>query len=157
MRIGIGYDTHSLKKGNFLRIGGIDIPHNKSFIAHSDGDVLLHAICDAMLGAAGLPDIGNFFPDNDNRYKNIDSIILLKEVYQKISDKNFKIINIDNVLLCQKPKLAKFIPLMVKKISSVIKTDFINIKATTTEKMNAEGQEKAISCQSVCLLEENKI
>ena len=153
MKIGIGYDTHALQKGSFLRIGGVDIPHEKSFVAHSDGDVLLHSLCDSILGAAGLPDIGNFFPDNDNTYKNINSMVLLEKVYQKIKKKGFKIINVDNIILCQKPKLAKYIPLMIKNISNLLETQQVNIKSTTTEKMNAEGEEKAISCHSVCLLE----
>lgn len=152
MRIGVGYDTHALKQGDFLVIGGVKIPHEKSFIAHSDGDVLLHSLCDALLGAAGLPDIGVFFPDSDPKYEKIDSMILLKDVYQKVKAKNFKVINVDNVLLCQKPKLSTYIPLMIKNISSILETEFVNIKATTTEKMNAEGEEKAISCQSICLL-----
>ena len=153
-RIGIGYDIHQLKENNLLILGGVNIPHNKGTIAHSDGDVVIHAICDALLGAAGLGDIGHFFPDNDNKFKDIDSKILLIEVYQNIQKKGYKIVNIDVSVILEKPKIKRYIPNMKEEISNCIKlsSDRVNIKATTSEKLGFIGKEKGIACHAVVLI-----
>ena len=153
-RIGIGYDIHQLKENNLLILGGVNILHNKGTIAHSDGDVVIHAICDALLGAAGLGDIGHFFPDNDNQFKDIDSKILLIEVCQNIQKKGYKIVNIDVSVILEKPKIKRYIPNMKEEISNCIKlsSDRVNIKATTSEKLGFIGKEKGIACHAVVLI-----
>jgi len=153
-RIGIGYDIHQLKEINLLILGGVNILHNKGTIAHSDGDVVIHAICDALLGAAGLGDIGHFFPDNDNQFKDIDSKILLIEVCQNIQKKGYKIVNIDVSVILEKPKIKRYIPNMKEEISNCIKlsSDRVNIKATTSEKLGFIGKEKGIACHAVVLI-----
>ena len=153
-RIGIGYDIHQLKENNLLILGGVNILHNKGTIAHSDGDVVIHAICDALLGAAGLGDIGHFFPDNDNQFKDIDSKILLIEVYKNIQKKGYKIVNIDVSVILEKPKIKEYIPHMKEEISNCIKlsSDRVNIKATTSEKLGFIGKEKGIACHAVVLI-----
>ena len=118
-RIGIGYDVHQLKEKELLILGGVNIPHHKGTVAHSDGDVVIHAICDALIGAAGLGDIGHFFPDNDVRYKNIDSKILLVDVFKQIQKKGYKISNIDVSIVLEKPKLKEYIPNMKNKNKAV--------------------------------------
>ncbi|MFC1504467.1 2-C-methyl-D-erythritol 2,4-cyclodiphosphate synthase [Spirochaetota bacterium] len=150
-RSGLGFDTHVLKKGRKLILGGVEIPNKKGLLGHSDADVLLHAIMDSLLGAAGKGDIGKHFPDTDNTYMGIASTKLLEQVYTMISG-DFEIMNIDAVVICQEPKLAPFINEMKKHITGILKTDAVNIKATTTEKMNAEGKRKCISAQSMCML-----
>jgi 2-C-methyl-D-erythritol 2,4-cyclodiphosphate synthase len=154
-RIGSGYDVHALAEGETLWLGGILIPHEKGLIAHSDGDVLLHAICDALLGAAKLRDIGTHFPDTSSDYKNIDSKVLLAETYRLVNEKGYQLVNLDATIAAQRPKLRDFIPLMEEIIAGVLKTDVetINIKATTTEKLGFEGREEGISAQAVVLLE----
>lgn len=155
MRIGIGYDVHKLVENRKLFIGGIEIPYEKGLLGHSDADVLIHAIMDSILGALALRDIGYHFPDNDNEFKDIDSKILLKRVYEIMSSKNFKIGNIDCVIACQAPKLANYIEEMRKTISDILDTDIenISIKATTTEKLGFIGRGEGISSEAVCLLE----
>jgi len=154
-RIGLGYDVHQLAEGETLWLGGILIPHDKGLIAHSDGDVLLHAICDALLGAAKLRDIGYHFPDNSSEFKNIDSKILLTETYRLVSEKGFKLVNLDATISAQRPKLKDYIPQMEETIAHVLKVDVdaINIKATTTERLGFEGREEGISVQAVVLIE----
>jgi len=154
-RIGSGYDVHALAEGETLWLGGILIPHDKGLIAHSDGDVLLHAICDALLGAAKLRDIGTHFPDTSSDYKNVDSKVLLAETYRLVNEKGYTLVNLDATIAAQRPKLRDFIPLMEEIIAKVLKTDVeaINIKATTTEKLGFEGREEGISAQAVVLLE----
>lgn len=153
-RIGIGYDVHKLKDGLDFFIGGIQIPYNRGCVAHSDGDVLIHAMCDALLGAANLRDIGYHFPDNDNQYKNIDSKILLKRTYQLVQDRGFVLGNIDSVVSLQKPKLKDFIPEMQKTLANVLGVDEsqVSIKATTTEGLGFEGREEGVSAQAVALI-----
>ncbi|MDA8032113.1 MAG: 2-C-methyl-D-erythritol 2,4-cyclodiphosphate synthase [Alphaproteobacteria bacterium] len=158
MRIGIGYDTHVLVENRKLILGGVEIAHAKGLAGHSDADVLTHAIIDALLGAAGLPDIGNFFPDNDQKYRNADSLELLKEVVKKL--RPYQIINVDSVIICQTPKLIDYIPQMKENLSKVVQTGDpaglypqVNVKATTTEKMNAEGEVRCISAQAVALVQ----
>lgn len=155
MRIGIGYDVHKLVENRKLFIGGIEIPYEKGLLGHSDADVLIHAIMDSILGALALRDIGYHFPDNDNEYKDIDSKILLKRVYEIMKDKNYKIGNIDCVVACQEPKLANYIDDMRKIIGDILNTDIdnISIKATTTEKLGFVGRKEGISSETVCLLE----
>ena len=155
MRIGIGYDVHKLVDDRKLFIGGIEIPYEKGLLGHSDADVLIHAIMDSILGAIALRDIGYHFPDTDNEYKDIDSKILLKRVYEIMKGKNYKIGNIDSVIACQKPKLAPYIDDMKKVIAEILNTDVenISIKATTTEKLGFIGRGEGISSEAVCLLE----
>lgn len=153
-RIGYGYDVHRFTEGAEIWMGGIKIPHTKGIEAHSDGDVLLHAICDALLGAAKLRDIGYNFPDTSAQYANIDSKILLAESYQKVIEKGFVVVNIDATVAAQRPKLMNYIPEMELTIAKIlgIEADDVSIKATTTEKLGFEGREEGISAQAVVLI-----
>src|SRR5690554_5466046 len=143
-RIGQGFDVHKLEEGETLWLGGILIPHYKGTIAHSDGDVVIHAICDALLGALSLGDIGTHFPDTSQEFKNIDSKILLDKTYQLVKVKNYEIVNIDTTISAQQPKLKAWIPAMKETMARVlgINNDQISVKATTTEKMGFEGREE---------------
>jgi 2-C-methyl-D-erythritol 2,4-cyclodiphosphate synthase len=154
IRIGQGIDFHRLETGRELWLGGVNIPSEKGCIAHSDGDVLLHAICDALLGAAGLRDIGYYFPDTDIKYKNIDSKILLKNTFDLIREKGFNVNNIDCTVCLEKPKISAFIQEMKNTISSIVNTepDSIGVKATTTEKLGFTGREEGIVAIAVVLL-----
>jgi 2-C-methyl-D-erythritol 2,4-cyclodiphosphate synthase len=154
IRIGQGIDFHRLETGLDLWLGGVKIPSEKGCVAHSDGDVLLHAICDALLGAAGLRDIGYYFPDTDNKYKNIDSKILLKNTFDLISQKGYNVINIDTTICLEKPKISSFIQEIKNSISNIIKTgpDNVAVKATTTEKLGFTGREEGIVAFAVVLL-----
>lgn len=158
MRIGHGYDVHRFCDGRKLFLGGVEIPHTKGLLGHSDADVLLHAICDALLGAAALGDIGKLFPDNDNAYKDIDSKILLKKTVEYIFEKGYRVSNIDCTVIAQKPKLAPYIEEMRHTIANICVTDFdsINVKATTEEKLGFTGREEGISAHAVCLIERAK-
>ncbi|HSO88040.1 MAG TPA: 2-C-methyl-D-erythritol 2,4-cyclodiphosphate synthase [Draconibacterium sp.] len=153
-RIGQGYDVHRLAEGETLWLGGILIPHHKGTIAHSDGDVVIHAICDALLGAAKLRDIGTHFPDNSAEFKNIDSKILLQKSHGLVKSKGYEIVNIDCTINAQQPKLKPYIPKMELTIATVlgIDADQISVKATTTEKLGFEGREEGISVNAVVLL-----
>lgn len=153
-KIGLGYDIHKLTEGRDLIIGGVKITHEKGLLGHSDADVLIHAIIDAMLGALCLSDIGTLFPDNDSAYKGADSTILLKKVYKLIKDRNYIIENIDSNIIAQKPKMMPYIPKMKNVLCEILETDqdCISIKAKTNEKMDAVGQELAIEAQAVVLL-----
>lgn len=153
-RIGQGYDVHRLTEGETLWLGGILVPHNKGTVAHSDGDVLIHAICDALLGALKLRDIGTHFPDNSAEFKNIDSKILLKKSCDLVKDKGYEIVNIDSTLIAQQPKLKPFIPEMEQTMAKVldINVDQVSVKATTTEKLGFEGSEEGMSASAVVLL-----
>ncbi len=154
LRIGNGYDVHALAPDETLWLGGIKIEHYKGTVAHSDGDVLIHAICDALLGALSLGDIGTHFPDNDLLFKDIDSKILLKKCLDLISEKGYSIVNIDTIICAQKPKLVGHIPSMRSCLSGVLNIDpeQISIKATTTEKLGFVGREEGISSYAVVLL-----
>lgn len=154
-RIGFGFDVHQLKNGIEFYLGGIKIPSNKGCIAHSDGDVLIHAICDALLGAANLRDIGYHFPDTSNEYKNIDSKILLKKVFALLSEQGYSIGNIDCTICLQQPKISVFIPQMQEELSKTLQTETINIsiKATTTEQLGYVGREEGICAYAVAIIE----
>lgn len=154
MRVGMGYDVHKLVEGRDLILGGVCIPYEKGLLGHSDADVLLHAIMDAMLGAAALGDIGRHFPDTDDSYKGISSIELLKHVKSLIDKENYVIGNIDATVIAQRPKLASFIPQMVKNIATALQVEEnqINIKATTEEGLGFTGNGEGISSQAICLL-----
>ena len=158
MRIGHGYDVHRLVEGRDLILGGVKIDYEKGLLGHSDADVLLHAVSDALLGAAGLGDIGRHFPDTDPKYKGADSLALLREVYRKISEKGFRVGNIDVTMIAQKPKLKDFIPQMQENIAAAVGVtpDQVNVKATTEEKLGFTGSGEGMSCHAVCLLEEMK-
>ncbi len=155
MRIGHGYDVHRLCENRPLIIGGVPIPFEKGLLGHSDADVLLHAVCDALLGAAALGDIGKHFPDNDDSFKNIDSRILLRKTVLFLAEKGYKIGNIDATVIAQKPKLSPFIDTMRKNIADDCKigVDFVNIKATTEEKLGFTGELLGISAHAVCIIE----
>lgn len=156
MRIGHGYDVHKLVPDRDLILGGVKIPHHLGLLGHSDADVLLHAVSDALLGAAGLGDIGRHFPDTDPQYKGADSLKLLQCVGQKVSDAGYRISNIDVTMIAQKPKLKDHIDTMKQNIASALCLDVcrINIKATTEEWLGFTGQEQGMACHAVCLLEE---
>ncbi len=153
-RVGQGYDVHRITEGETLWLGGILIPHYKGTVAHSDGDVVIHAICDALLGAAKLRDIGTHFPDNSAEFKNIDSKILLNKSHELIKLKGYEIVNIDCTISAQQPKLKSFIPEMELVMAKVleIEADQISVKATTTENLGFEGREEGISVNAVVLL-----
>lgn len=159
MRIGHGYDVHRLTENRELTIGGVKIPFELGLLGHSDADVLLHAVCDALLGAAGLGDIGKHFPDSDERYKGINSRILLCHVVNLLKEKGYKIINIDSTVLAQKPKLAEFIPLMRSNIAEDcgIEENCVNVKATTEEGLGFTGDLSGIAAHAVCLITEEKV
>ena len=158
MRIGHGYDVHRLVEGRDLILGGVKVDYEKGLLGHSDADVLLHAVSDALLGAAGLGDIGRHFPDTDPKYKGADSLELLREVYRKISEKGYRVGNIDVTMIAQKPKLKDFIPQMQENIAAAVGVtpDRVNVKATTEEKLGFTGTGEGMSCHAVCLLEEMK-
>ena len=155
MRIGHGYDVHRLVEGRPLILGGVAIPHEKGLLGHSDADVLLHAVSDALLGAAGLRDIGYHFPDTDMAYKGTDSRVLLRAVGEKLSHAGYRVGNLDVTMIAQKPKLKEFIPQMMENIAADlgIAPDQVNVKATTEEHLGFTGDGSGMSCHAVCLLE----
>lgn len=156
MRVGQGYDVHKLVEGRKLILCGVEIPHSLGLLGHSDADVALHALMDAMLGAAGLGDIGRHFPDSDDKYKGISSMLLLQNVSEKIKESGYSVSNADVTIIAQKPKLAGFIGKMQENIADVLGVDIsrVNVKATTTEKLGFEGREEGISSMAVVLLNE---
>jgi 2-C-methyl-D-erythritol 2,4-cyclodiphosphate synthase len=155
MRIGQGFDVHALVPGRRLVIGGVEIAHDKGLLGHSDADVLLHAICDALLGAAALGDIGKHFPDSDLRYKGIDSRELLRQVAALLADRGRRVVNIDATIIAEAPRMAPHIPRMVDNIAADlgIAPAHVNVKATTTEKLGFTGRGEGIAAQAVCLVE----
>jgi 2-C-methyl-D-erythritol 2,4-cyclodiphosphate synthase len=155
IRIGMGVDFHQLAAGRKLYIGGVEIPHDKGAVGHSDADVLLHAICDAMLGALALGDIGVHFPNTDPAFYNIDSKILLQKSFQKILDKGYRVINVDSTLCLEAPKIKPFIPQMQQVISGIldIQPSDVSVKATTTETMGFAGREEGLFAYATVLLE----
>ena len=156
MRVGFGYDVHALVPGRPLTLGGVRIPYLLGLQGHSDADVLLHAISDALLGAIADRDIGKHFPDTDPQYKNIQSTLLLKKVAAKVREKGFHIVNIDSTIVAQKPKLSDFIPRMVSEIAGVLDMDAgrVNVKATTTEGLGFTGRGEGIAAYAIALVEE---
>ena len=153
-RIGIGYDLHRLEENRDLIIGGVKIPYEKGLLGHSDADVLVHAIIDALLGSLALPDIGTLFPDTDEKFKGADSIKLLKQVYSTVKEKGYLINNLDTNIIAQAPKMMPYIPEMKKVLSSVLELDIenISIKAKTKEHLDAVGEKRAIEAQAVALI-----
>lgn len=153
-RIGHGYDVHALGDGLRLVLGGVEIPHTKGCIAHSDGDVLVHAICDALLGAAALGDIGKHFPDTSAEFKGIDSLVLLRRVVALLGEEGYAIGNIDATIAMQRPKLRPHIDLMRERIAKAagLEVGHISVKATTTEHLGFEGEERGVSATAVCLI-----
>lgn len=156
MRIGHGYDVHKLVEGRDLILGGVKIPCEKGLLGHSDADVLLHAVSDSLLGAAGLGDIGKHFPDTDPKYKGADSLELLRIVARKVQEKGYRVSNIDVTMIAQRPKLKDYIPAMAANIAAAvgIGVDRVNVKATTEEHLGFTGEGLGMSCHAVCLLEE---
>ncbi len=156
MRIGHGYDAHRLAAGERLVLGGVDVPHDKGLAAHSDGDVVLHALCDALIGAAGGGDIGKHFPDNDPRYANIDSRILLRRVVATLGEQGLSVGNADLTIIAEEPRLSAHVPQMRANIAADLGVDAarVNVKATTTEKMGFVGRAEGIAAHAVVLLEE---
>ena len=154
-RIGYGYDVHQLAEGRDLFLGGIKVPHEKGCVAHSDGDVLIHAICDALLGAAAMKDVGYHFPDTDPSFKNIDSKILLKKTLNIISKKGYTLVNIDSTVCLQKPKIKDHIPKMITVLANLLNTEEenVSVKATTTEKLGFVGKEEGIAAHAVVLIQ----
>ena len=155
LRIGHGYDVHRLVDNRRLIIGGVEIPYEKGLLGHSDADVLLHAISDALLGAASLGDIGCLFPDNDNQFKDADSLLLLKEVVKILKNKGYSVVNIDSTLLAQKPKMRPYIEQMQKNIADAceIDADRVSVKATTEEGLGFTGSGEGMAAHAVCLIE----
>lgn len=155
IRIGHGYDVHKLVENRKLIIGGVDIPYEKGLLGHSDADVLLHAIGDALMGAAALGDIGCIFPDNDPKFKDADSLVLLREVVALLKSKGFNIVNIDSTLIAQKPKMRPYIDEMRRNIADAcgVSADMVSVKATTEEKLGFTGREEGISAHAVCMIE----
>jgi 2-C-methyl-D-erythritol 2,4-cyclodiphosphate synthase len=151
-RIGYGYDVHKLVIGRKLILGGVEIPHSKGLEGHSDADVLLHALCDALLGAAGFQDIGHQFPNTDPAFKDISSLILLQHVHKLISNAGWKVGNVDSMLLLEEPKIARFIPAMKKNISEILECENISIKATTSEGLGFIGEKLGCSANAVTIL-----
>ena len=153
-RIGNGYDVHQLAEGLPLVLGGVEIPHTKGCVAHSDGDVLIHALCDALLGALALGDIGQHFPDTSDDYKGIDSKILLARVVEMIRDKGWTVVNVDVTLLAQKPKIAPFVPQMRQVLAGILglPEEAVSVKATTTERLGFVGREEGVAAYASCLL-----
>jgi 2-C-methyl-D-erythritol 2,4-cyclodiphosphate synthase len=157
MRVGFGYDVHRFVEGRPLMLGGIEIPHEQGLLGHSDADVLLHAICDAMIGAAGLGDIGTHFPDTSPEFKDISSLILLRKTADLIRGRGLRLANIDSTIVAQRPRLSAFIPQMVEKISNEIglAPDRVNVKAKTTEKLGFAGREEGIAAYAVALVQQS--
>jgi 2-C-methyl-D-erythritol 2,4-cyclodiphosphate synthase len=154
LRIGFGYDVHQLKEGRKFVLGGITVPFEKGPVAHSDGDVLIHAICDALLGAANLGDIGVHFPDNSEEFKGIDSKVLLRKTMDLLCDIGYEVVNIDTTISLERPKLKDYIPIMQSTLANILKVsaDDVSIKATTTERLGFIGREEGIAAQAVALI-----
>jgi len=155
IRVGMGYDVHRFKDGGDVILAGVKIPYEQGLEAHSDGDVVLHALCDALLGAAALGDIGKHFPDTDPEFKGADSRVLLRYVYQIVQEKGYLLVNADITIIAQAPKMAPYIEAMCRNIAEdlLVDVDCINVKATTTEKLGFEGRKEGIAVQAVVLIE----
>ncbi|WAK03075.1 2-C-methyl-D-erythritol 2,4-cyclodiphosphate synthase [Methylobacter sp. YRD-M1] len=155
IRVGQGYDVHRFKEGEYIILGGVKIDYEKGLEAHSDGDVVLHALSDALLGAAALGDIGKHFPDTDPEFKGADSRVLLRHVYRIVQEKGYSLVNADITIIAQAPKMAPHISAMCRNIADDLKVDFdcVNVKATTTEKLGFEGRKEGIAVQAIVLIE----
>ena len=155
IRVGQGYDVHRFNDGNFIMLGGVKIGYEQGLEAHSDGDVVLHALCDALLGAAALGDIGKHFPDTDPEFKGADSRVLLRHVYRIVQDKGYQLVNADITIIAQAPKMAPYITAMCSNIADDLNVDVdcINVKATTTEKLGFEGRKEGIAVQAIVLID----
>lgn len=155
IRVGLGYDVHRFKEGGDVILGGVKIDYEQGLDAHSDGDVVLHALCDALLGAAALGDIGKHFPDTDPEFKGADSRVLLRYVYRLVQDKGYQLVNADMTIIAQAPKMAPYIAAMCSNIADDLNVDIdcINVKATTTEKLGFEGRKEGIAVQAIVLIE----
>lgn len=158
MRVGFGYDVHRLVEERKLILGGVEIPYEKGLLGHSDADVLVHAVMDAMLGAAGMGDIGRHFPDSDNQYKGIDSMILLQKVTELLTEAGYMVNNIDVTVVAQRPKLAGYISQMEANLAKAVQVeeDAVNVKATTTEKLGFEGEGLGMSAYAVCTIQKRQ-
>jgi len=154
MRIGTGFDVHAFGPGTFITLGNVQIPHHFGFVAHSDGDVLIHAICDALLGACALGDIGQHFPPSDDQWKDCDSVVFLKHCHQLIQDEGYEIANIDSTIIAEQPKINPHIKTIQSRLSGILhlKTNQVGVKATTTEQLGFTGRKEGIAAQAVCLL-----
>lgn len=159
MRVGFGYDVHQLTAGRKLWLGGVEVPHSKGLLGHSDADVLLHAVCDALLGAAALGDIGGHFPDSDPQYKGIDSKILLRKCGELLTADGYRIANIDSTVVAQEPKIGPYIGQMRQTMATMLKIDpgQVSVKATTTERLGFEGREEGISAYAIALIEKQQV
>ncbi|MDI6601265.1 MAG: 2-C-methyl-D-erythritol 2,4-cyclodiphosphate synthase [Thermoanaerobacteraceae bacterium] len=155
MRTGLGYDSHKMVEGRRLVLGGVEIPNERGLLGHSDADVLVHAVIDAMFGAASMGDIGTHYPDTDEKYRDISSIILLKDAYSFIKERGYRIVNLDTIILCEKPKLKDYIPVMKKNIADVLEIDedMVGIKAKTNEGMGEVGRGEMVVCMASILLD----
>jgi 2-C-methyl-D-erythritol 2,4-cyclodiphosphate synthase len=155
LRIGCGYDVHPLGTGRKLILGGIEIPHHKGLLGHSDSDVLVHAVCDALLGAIGEGDLGRHFPSSDQKYKGISSLKLLEEVVAKLKKRHYRIVNVDTVIVAQAPRLSTFLAAMQKRMADVlgIDPDLVNVKVKSGEGLDAVGREEGMTAHAVCLIE----
>ena len=155
MRVGLGYDIHPLGKGRKLILGGIEIPHTQGLVGHSDADALVHAVCDAMLGAMGEGDLGKHYPSSDPRYKNISSLILLEEVNGLLAKKGYRVVNVDTVIIAQAPRLGPHLETMAVRLADVLKIEraAVNVKVKSGEGLDAVGREEAIAAQAVCMIE----
>jgi 2-C-methyl-D-erythritol 2,4-cyclodiphosphate synthase len=158
MRVGFGYDVHAFAAGRLLILGGVEVPHTQGLDGHSDADVLLHAISDALLGAAALGDIGRHFPDSDPAYKGASSVVLLGKVSALLSESGWRIVNIDSTLVLQRPKVAPYISGMIERIADAVGIPFgsVSVKATTTERLGFAGREEGVAAYAVALIEENR-
>ena len=156
MRVGLGYDVHAFGEGDHIVLGGVEIPYTQGLIAHSDGDVLIHALCDALLGAAALGDVGRHFPDTDPQYSNADSRLLLRHVMQLLAEQGYRLGNADITIVAQAPKMAPHIAAMCENLAQDMgcSVSQLNVKATTTEKLGFEGRGEGIACHAIALLEE---
>jgi len=158
MRIGQGFDVHAFCEGSEIILGGVPIPHNRGLKAHSDGDVLLHAIADALLGAAALGDIGHLFPDTSDEWAGADSRVLLREVRRQLAERGLEVINVDSTIIAQAPRMAPHVAAMRQHIAEDlgVAMDRVSVKATTTEKLGFTGRGEGIACQAICLLEDTR-
>ena len=155
LRIGQGYDVHAFTTGDHVTLGGVNIPHSQGVLAHSDGDVLLHAVCDALLGAAGLGDIGMHFPDTDPRWRGANSRVFVRHVRELLKERDFVIVNVDSTVICEAPRLGRYREAMRTNIASDLSVNIsrVNIKATTSEKMGFIGRAEGLACQAIALIE----